>query len=544
MPSELGEAYVDVRAKFDKFDKDLSGAKSMLGGALSAIGTAGAAAAIAGLTAIGVAAGATALEIVGMASDFQNATKAIIIGTGASGDELAGMEKVVKNLKGTTAGLGKDFGELGEVVAEVDTRTGATGETLEKFSKSVLDLSRLSGGDAKKNVQLITRVMGDWGIEIEDSSQLMDQLFGASQAFGISVDSLAAKVVQFGAPLRNMGFTLEESIALLGKWEQEGVNTELVLGSLRIAAGHFANAGIPLREGLNQTIETIKNAKTSSEGLAIAMDVFGARAGPDMAAAIREGRFELEGAITALQGTAGGLEDAANRALTLQERFTILKDGVLVALMPIGQIVLDLAEQFMPLLQEAVKRLMPILEKFGEEIGPATKEAGAALLELGQALGITSEDLDILQAILITVKYGLDSVTNTVRAITIMFKVMSYTIQAVSDMVESLKMRFAALGTELNNMRDKLPDWMKPGSPTPLEMGIRGLSDAINQIPDFSSKFEFKPSFAGMGAMGSSSINNTTVNVGSVSATSHNSNPADEAIRLTMQLLRNQLKTD
>jgi hypothetical protein len=34
----------------------------------------------------------------------------------------------------------------------------------------------------------------------------MDKLFGAGQAFGIGLDSLAGKLVQFGAPLRQMGF--------------------------------------------------------------------------------------------------------------------------------------------------------------------------------------------------------------------------------------------------------------------------------------------------------------------------------------------------
>ena len=28
----------------------------------------------------------------------------------------------------------------------------------------------------------------------------------------------------------------------------------------------------------------------------------------------------------------------------------------------------------------------------------------------------------------------------------------------------------------------ELPDWLKPGSPTPFEMGLRGISDALDEL--------------------------------------------------------------
>ncbi len=331
--------------------------------------------------------GAAAFSV---ASDFQGATNAIIIGTGASGEALSGMEQIAKNLRGTSAGLGVEFGTLGAVIAEVNTRTGATGETLEDFSSDVLNLSRLTGGDAVRNTQLITRVMGDWGVAMEDGGELMDQLFGAGQAFGIGVDDLSAKVVQFGAPLRQMGFTLEESIALFGKWEKEGVNAELAIGSLRIAAGKFAREGVDLRDGLRDTMEAIKGATSESEGLAIAMDVFGARAGPDMAAAIREGRFELDSAIEALEGTSGGLADASARALTLGDRWEIFKNKATTALIPLGNILMNLAERVMPPIESALDAVTGLLSSFFDEIENG-EGVLAAIMGLLRNLGVSLE---------------------------------------------------------------------------------------------------------------------------------------------------------
>ncbi|MCB0133904.1 MAG: phage tail tape measure protein, partial [Caldilineaceae bacterium] len=332
-------------------DNQVTGWAGKLSGAIggAAVGIAAAAGAV--LVGATVAVGKAALD---MGTEYQKGLNAIINGTGASGDALDAMGQSVRNLKSSAAGLGVDMEKIGATLAEVNTRTGATGSELEDLTGQILQFSRLTGTDSVQNVQLLTRTMGDWGVSMEDSGQLLDTIYGAGQAFGISVDSLAGKLVQFGAPLRQMGFSLEESTAMLGKWEKEGVNTELVIGSLRIAAGKFARENVPLQDGLRQTMEAIKGAASESEGLAIAMDVFGARAGPDMAAAIREGRFELDGAIAALQGTQGGLADAAERTLTFQDRWGIAMAQIGDALIPLGQKLMDLADRVMPFLTAAI----------------------------------------------------------------------------------------------------------------------------------------------------------------------------------------------
>lgn len=330
----IGNLIISVTANTTGLRTNLEKAEGMIKSTALTMGKIGAGVALGGLTALGGAALATGKRAAEMALEFQDATNAIITGTGASGAALEDMQDVARNLKGGIAGLGNDYATLGGVVAEANTRLGLTGSELEAFSSQILEYNRLVGGDAVRQTQLVTRVMGDWGLEAENSTQLLDKLFGAGQAFGINVDDLASKVVQFGAPLRQMGFTLDESIAMFGKWEKEGVNAELVIGSLRIAAGNFARENVPLQEGLQGTIDAIKNASSESEGLAIAMEVFGARAGPDMAAAIREGRFELEGALQALQSTSGGLEDASNRALTYQQRWELMTNSFLTTIQP------------------------------------------------------------------------------------------------------------------------------------------------------------------------------------------------------------------
>ena len=390
----------------------------------------------AAITGIGVAAGA-------VAQDFDDAGDVLIAATGASGPALDAMSASVVALHGTVAGLNRSMTDIAGVMGEVSTRTGATGPALDEFTAQILKMTAITGGDGVAAVQGITRVMGDWSVPLEESSLLMDKLFGAGQVWGIGLDSLAGKLVQFGAPLRQMGFGLDESIAMLGKWEKEGVNVELVLGSLRIAAGKFAkeqgessdavvggvkslaeaqtqmdklrqklqiaqmqqaeftektkassrlkkeqeiaettrqieelesamalgefrtisstSANKSLSESLRETFAAIKNASSGTEALNIGMETFGARAGPDMTAAIREGRFELDDAIAAMEGMAGSIDDVTERSTGFSERWQMSMTRVRDSLLPIGNELMGLGLQAMPFVESAAGKLANFL---------------------------------------------------------------------------------------------------------------------------------------------------------------------------------------
>ena len=62
---------------------------------------------------------------VGAALDIDGALDAIRVGTGATGDELAQLQDDFRTVaKSTTAG----FGDIGDVIADLNTRLGLTGE--------------------------------------------------------------------------------------------------------------------------------------------------------------------------------------------------------------------------------------------------------------------------------------------------------------------------------------------------------------------------------------------------------------------------------
>lgn len=270
-------------------------------------------------------------------SEFDKGADTIRAQTGATGDAL---DDLVDSMKDVGGKVTQPLSEVGQVMGELHQRTGLTGDALETMTKQLLDLQRV-GNDA--SAETITRVFGDWGIAAEDSSDALDKLFRASQATGPSVDRLGQLIVQYGAPLRQLGFGFEESAAMLGKFEKEGVNTELVMGSMRVALGKLARSGEDAESTFQRVVGEIKNAGSASEANAIALELFGARAGPDMAAAIREGRFELGELITQVESGTETISQAAADTADWGDKFAMLKNRLDGVIGPIGEVGMGVA---------------------------------------------------------------------------------------------------------------------------------------------------------------------------------------------------------
>lgn len=371
----LGSAVLELSTDQSKFDAGLQQAesKAVAFGKAAAFAVAGVGAAVAGI-------GVAAFEI---GAQFDSAFDAIRIGTGATGENLEGLKADFRAVAGTVAG---DFDTIATVIADLNTRTGQTGEGLQGLAGQIVNLSRITGEDAAEQVANVTRVFGDWGVATEDQAKTLDALFRASQATGIGMSDLERQVVQFGAPLRQMGFGFEESVGLLGKFEKEGVNAELVMGSLRIALGKMAKDGIPAREGLLKTMEAIKGAGDASKANALAIELFGARAGPDMAAAIREGRFELGDLLDTIENGSETIQSASDDTADLAERFQIFKNRVMIAIEPAATAVFNLAgemfDRLAPAIEHVVAVVTPWIEQFAEQLPGAIDAVSGALSPL------------------------------------------------------------------------------------------------------------------------------------------------------------------
>ena len=226
--------------------------------------------------------------------------------TGATGAAAKELQDVYNNIAKTVPG---DFGDIGAAVGEVNTRLEFTGEALERASTDFLKFAKINDSDVNSAVQLVTRAMGDAGIAAEEYGLVLDSLTVAGQKSGISVDKLAENLAKYGAPLRALGVDTQEAIAMFAGWEKAGVNTEIAFSGMKKAISNWGAAGKDASEEFGKTMQAIKEAPDIAGATALAIEAFGAKAGPDLADAIRGGRFEVDEYIAALQN-AGGAVDA------------------------------------------------------------------------------------------------------------------------------------------------------------------------------------------------------------------------------------------
>lgn len=346
MSVNLGTAYVDIQGNFDSLS---TGLDNFFGGSSGKFKKA--AAGVAGVTVAAAAAGKALYDIGGQ---FDDAYDTIRVSTGKTGQALEGLKT---DFKQVVKDVPADFGSASKAVSEINQRLGLTGKPLQDLSKQFLELSRITGTDLSSNIESATRAFGDWGVKTKDQPKRLDQLFRAFQQTGTPVAKLSDLLVKYGAPLRQLGFGFEQSTALIGKFEQAGVNTQLVMGSMRVALGKMARAGESPVETFKRVTDQIKNAGDAGKANGLALELFGARAGPDMAAAIREGKFEIDDLVKSIGGGGDTIMKASKDTQDFSEKWKTLKNRVLVGLEPIATKVFDAIGQGMDLIGPAAEKV-------------------------------------------------------------------------------------------------------------------------------------------------------------------------------------------
>ncbi len=255
--------------------------------------------------------------------------------TGKTGPEL---DKLADNMRNVSKGVPQSFKEIGDAVGMLAQRTSLTDKPLEALATQELNLARIQKTDLSDGIRLTTRLFGDWNVAAEKQSDSMDFLFRVSTNTGISVAALAEKITYAGVPLRQLGFDFESSAAMVGKWEKEGVNVDMLMRSLNLSSVRLAKQGVPdMSAAWAEMTERIKGAKTNTEAITIATEYFGARAASNMAGAIREGRFELDELKKALGATGVTINDTAEQTLGLGGRFAELGHSAMIVLEPLGE---------------------------------------------------------------------------------------------------------------------------------------------------------------------------------------------------------------
>lgn len=311
------------------------------------------------------AVGATSIAAM---DDVDEGLDTIVQKTGATGAAAKELEAVYREVAAEVPG---DFGDIGAAVGEINTRLDFTGEKLKTASVDFLKFAKVNGMDVNTSVQLVTRAMGDAGIAADEYGSVLDMLTVAGQKSGISIDKLAENLAKYGAPMRALGIDTEHAIALFAGWEKAGVNTEIAFSGMKKAISNWGKAGKDSTVEFQKTVDAIKAAPDIANATSIAIDAFGAKAGPDLADAIRGGRFEVDEYIAALESAGGTVEstyggivdEVDDTQLAMQTAKLALHDFGETIAKTVGPILLTLAQKL-----QAVGDWFSNLDERGQKI--------------------------------------------------------------------------------------------------------------------------------------------------------------------------------
>lgn len=340
------------------------------------------------MTGVSVAVGGAAMAAF---NDVDKGMDAVVKATGATGDAAKGLQQSVKDVAGTVAGAKLSWEQLGSEVGEINTRFGFTGDQLTGCSEKFAKFADVTGMDATEAVRLVSRAMGDAGIDSSEYATVLDTLTSASQASGISIDKLTENVTKYGAPMRALGFDTQSSIAIFSQWEKAGVNTEIAFSGMKKAISNWSKEGKNAKEEFGNMLQEIANCPDIASATTKAIEVFGAKAGPDLADAIQNGRFEYSDFMKVLENSQGTLDatfdqtvdgvDNAKVAFKEMQEAGAELGGALSEVA--GPIMHDLAETVKSL-SDRFKSLSPEQQQFVAKMALAAAGGGVLLTVFGK----------------------------------------------------------------------------------------------------------------------------------------------------------------
>lgn len=346
--------------------KSLHEAQKALGGIDLKAAAMGAAFVTAGVVAVKALADITK-GLYDLGAEFDAAYDSIRIGTGATGEELEALKDDFKDVYNSVP---TSMENASTAIADFNTRLGVSGDVLTELSSQAIAVSDMLGEDLTTTIENSSHAFQQWGVATNSMGKEMDYVFKVSQATGKSFSEIMLAMTDYGPQLQDLGFSFEQSAAMIGQMEKAGLRTEEVLGALKKSVGTFAKDGMSAAEGFQVYYEAIKNAGDAAEATALANEVFGMRAGSTVASAIRNGTLELEAFTNAMNESDESIMKAMWDTADAAEKSQLLAQQMQLLVEPLAGAIFDGVADLMPTLSSMMKEISPVIQKVVEILVP------------------------------------------------------------------------------------------------------------------------------------------------------------------------------
>jgi phage-related minor tail protein len=334
-------------------------------------------------------------------TEVDAAMDVVVKKTGATGETLESLQDTVNNIATT---LPTSFEQAGIAAGEVNTRFGLMDQDLQDVSEQFIKFSHIADTDLNGSIGSASRLMQQFGMNVEDLGEMLDLLAATGQATGADVSKLMSTIESNGTVLRDLGLSFDESVILLGKFEQNGVDASQALAGLSKAAVNWKKDNISVTEGLADMLEALQDGEVSAEDFAMAVDVFGSKAADrfvDMAASGRLSMEDLEkdmSVIGTVERTFEGTINPVDELKTILNELKItgadiaatMQDMLVPALKKVNDFAKELKDRWTKL-DDAQKQNVIKIAGIAAAIGPLLSVGGRLISGIGSLIQFLPE---------------------------------------------------------------------------------------------------------------------------------------------------------
>lgn len=313
-------------------------------------------------------------------ADVDKGMDSVVNKTGATGKALEDMKEIAKGL---ASSIPTDFKTAGDAVGQVSTRFQLTGDELEKVSGQFIKFAKMNNTDVTTSVNSVQSAMAAFGVSAKDTGDFLDTLNAVGQKTGADVNRLAQEMTTNAASLKAMGYSASDAAMFLGQLSVNGVDSSQVMAGLKKAFAQATKEGKPLDQKLAELQNTMKNAGEDTEAYQAALEVFGNRAGPALAAAIRDGRLSLEQLGTSMKDNVGNIDTTFKNTLDPIDEFRMMLNQAKEAGAGLGSALLT---TITPMLAKFKDGLAQLTEKF-KALSPQQQEMIVKIGLIAAAVG-------------------------------------------------------------------------------------------------------------------------------------------------------------
>lgn len=304
----------------------------------------------------------------------------IVKKTGATGEALEEMQNIARDMATT---IPTSFETAGAAVGEVNTRFGLMGDELSDLSTKFVQFADLNGTDVSASIDSVQAAMAAFNIESSKAGDVLDILNKAGQDSGISMDTLSNSLLSNAASLTEMGFGLESAAGLIANLEKNGVDSSAAMAGLKKAFANATADGKTMEEALAELESTMQSADSNTQAYQAALDLFGNKAGPQLAKAIQEGRLSLDEASNAVTDYGDSVSKTFEATQDPVDQFQVNMNKLKL----VGE---DIVNSSAPLITEAMEKMAEVIQGVSDKwnsLNDGQKEAVIQFALVAAAIG-------------------------------------------------------------------------------------------------------------------------------------------------------------